>query len=518
VRTTPAPVAPVALVILAAGSSQAGPAPAVIDAWHFGEVPVARLLEEDALGRGRLSPVRFAEKRRPMITPAESGTLEDLGDGTVRWRLWIESDNALSVNLGLLYDVPASAVVTLRDARGAIVHRPLTAADNMPHGELWTPIAVGTSMEIDAVVDAEEWGAFEAGFWITDVNLGYRGLAGAVAEARARGASRGTEPQDACLVDVACPEADPWRVQVDGVAAYTISGTLTCSGAMLNNTSEDATPYFYTADHCGAADNPAGVVTYWNLQSSYCREVGSAENGEIGDGQFDQPILGGAALIATVPDADSTLLRLLGAVPPAYSVEYLGWDRSFAPVPSSVGISHPGVQEKRIAFDMDPAASGVFDGSLGGLSATIAAWQVFWESGGVNRGSSGSPMIDANGRVVGTATAAGPLDIPNYCPQQATIYGRFEAAWRLSPAIGFALDPWGTGQDTIDYLGFVPAPDCAGDVNGDGATDIFDFGDLADNFGAGPGATREQGDLTGDGFVDVFDFSELAADFGCGGD
>ncbi len=60
-----------------------------------------------------------------------------------------------------------------------------------------------------------------------------------------------------------------------------------------------------------------------------------------------------------------------------------------------------------------------------------------------------------------------------------------------------------------------PAPACAGDVNGDGSTDVFDFSDLAANFGAGPGATRAQGDLTGDGFVDVFDFSELAADFGC---
>jgi hypothetical protein len=61
-----------------------------------------------------------------------------------------------------------------------------------------------------------------------------------------------------------------------------------------------------------------------------------------------------------------------------------------------------------------------------------------------------------------------------------------------------------------------PTPACAGDVNGDGVTDVFDFSDLAANFGAGPGATREQGDLTGDGFVDVFDFGELAADFGCG--
>jgi hypothetical protein len=52
---------------------------------------------------------------------------------------------------------------------------------------------------------------------------------------------------------------------------------------------------------------------------------------------------------------------------------------------------------------------------------------------------------------------------------------------------------------------------CAGDVDGDGDTDVFDFADLASNFGAGPGATRAEGDLTGDGFVDVFDFADLAS-------
>jgi hypothetical protein len=56
---------------------------------------------------------------------------------------------------------------------------------------------------------------------------------------------------------------------------------------------------------------------------------------------------------------------------------------------------------------------------------------------------------------------------------------------------------------------------CAGDVDGDLDCDVFDFAEQAANFGAGPGATREQGDLTGDGFVDVFDFGELSADFGC---
>jgi beta-glucanase (GH16 family) len=69
----------------------------------------------------------------------------------------------------------------------------------------------------------------------------------------------------------------------------------------------------------------------------------------------------------------------------------------------------------------------------------------------------------------------------------------------------------------IDYIDFVPVPSCVGDVNGDGVTDVFDFGELAANFGAGPDATRAQGDVTGDGVVDVFDFGEIAGDFGCDG-
>jgi lysyl endopeptidase len=510
-----------ATLLTIATTAQAQVEPVPVDAWHFGNVAVARLLDEDALVRDRLSPVRFAEKHRPMITPADAGTLEDLGDGTVRWRLRLESFNALSVNLGMLYDVPPSTVITLRNADGEPFFRPLTAADNMPHGEFWTPLVVGPVMELDAVVAADEWDAFEAGLWVTDVNLGYRSLREAGAEAmanRERGANRGIAPQDACLIDVVCPIADPWRTQVNGVGLYTIDGFLTCSGAMLNNTAEDGTPYFYSADHCGPQDNPAGVVTYWNMQSSICRPVGSVENGEIGDGEYDSPIVGGTVLVANAPDADSTLVRHLGTVPPEYGIEFLGWDRSFDPISSVVGISHPGVQEKRIAFDYDPATVTVYDGSPFGLSATIFAWVAVWEDGGVNRGSSGSPMFDQNGRVVGTATAAGPLDIENYCPQQVTVYGRLDRAWADDPAFAAALDPLATGQLTLDVLG--PPSGCAGDINGDGSTNLGDFTILAANFGAtglpnGAGESLALGDIDDDGDVDLGDFTLLAANFGC---
>jgi hypothetical protein len=75
-----------------------------------------------------------------------------------------------------------------------------------------------------------------------------------------------------------------------------------------------------------------------------------------------------------------------------------------------------------------------------------------------------------------------------------------------------------TDQSINTLLASAPTPACAGDVNGDGATDVFDFSDLAAAFGSTPADANwdPDADLNGDGEVDVFDFSELAADFGCG--
>lgn len=72
------------------------------------------------------------------------------------------------------------------------------------------------------------------------------------------------------------------------------------------------------------------------------------------------------------------------------------------------------------------------------------------------------------------------------------------------------------GGDASFSFQYAPSYLCAGDVDGDNDTDIYDFGDFATNFGLTSGATRTQGDLDGSGSVNVFDFSILVSDFGCG--
>lgn len=57
-------------------------------------------------------------------------------------------------------------------------------------------------------------------------------------------------------------------------------------------------------------------------------------------------------------------------------------------------------------------------------------------------------------------------------------------------------------------------PGCIGDLDGDGDTDVFDFGAFTSFFGqsVAPGTS---GDLDGNGIVDVLDFGLFAGNFGC---
>jgi len=85
---------------------------------------------------------------------------------------------------------------------------------------------------------------------IGSVNRGFRDLV----------PDRVSQPSHhSCPVDTACSAADNHRDQVRSVGLYTNSGTRSCTGALLNNTSGDGTPYFLTARHCGFDDGVVAV-------------------------------------------------------------------------------------------------------------------------------------------------------------------------------------------------------------------------------------------------------------------
>jgi hypothetical protein len=252
------------------------------------------------------------------------------------WRLRVLSPGAAHINFGFgRFELPNSADFTIYSLDGSDVLRPMTSADNPASSEYWTRIVWGDEVVIEITVDQHDREFLQNNIELTAINEGYRGF-----EAPPyRGSS------ESCNVDVICPLGDGWRSEIPSVGMYTINGNLTCTGAMVNNTNEDQTPYFLTANHCGIGNNnDQSVVVYWNHENSYCRTPGSGDSGGNGNGSFSQ-YTSGCNLLARDNYSDTTLVVMNSAPDPAWNVSFAGWSRADSAA-NGAAIHHPECAEK----------------------------------------------------------------------------------------------------------------------------------------------------------------------------
>lgn len=384
---------------------------------------------------------RFAKAIDVALTPDNSGLWETLPDGRSVWRLRLRSEGARSLNLGFHeYRMPAGGSLSVfpSDRADDRPIRQFTELDNEEHGQLWTPIL--SSDELTLEVTLPPGSRDELVLKLAKVNHGFRSLR--------RTNKIGGDTSGACNIDVACTE-DPvvgvlieaYADQIRSVGAYTIAGIDTCSGALVNNTSNDRTPYFLTAEHCGLSPgNVPSVVAYFNFENSSCRTPGSSASGNVGDGDLSQ-FMSGALYRAEFGASDFCLIELDDPIPQSYDVFFAGWDRTGGN-DIAVGIHHPAVAEKRISFELD---STVNDGSTH-VRVTD------WDHGTTEGGSSGSPLFDSNGRIIGDLTggfaACGNDDYDTY--------GRFSVSWTgggsTATRLSDWLDPAGTGATTLNGI------------------------------------------------------------------
>jgi hypothetical protein len=396
-------------------------------------VDVDAYLAEDARreASGVPAPLRFAARSETSISPETVGTWEELADGSSMWRLVITSPEAKNINLHFdRFSLPEGASLWLYDRNGAMVQGPYTAADRNAIGELWTAIVPGDVMVVELHHPADA--ARPADLRIAAVNLGYRDF---------DDLDVATPKQGSCNNDVICPEGDPWRDEIRSVARITIIGSFLCTGQLVNNTAEDGTPYFLTAQHCVENESQAAsVVAFWNYESPVC---GQLSGGSLAQNQS------GASLVSLWEwqEGSDFALILLDAEPaPSSNVYYSGWDATGNIPASSVGIHHPSGDEKAISFDDDPLTK---DDSYGNGSHQWRVGQ--WEDGTTEGGSSGSCIFDATSRLcIGTLTA-GTASCSN--PLGYDIYGRMDVHWTgngtPSGRLSDWLDPLDTGVLTL---------------------------------------------------------------------
>lgn len=387
-----------------------------------GKVDIYALRSELAVGEAP----QFADPQAAFITPETHGVWERLDERFEIWQLRVSAQGALSLNFGFdKFELPKGARLTVypadltdpEDVRGV---RVFTNADNREHGQLWTPVVVSDEVILELVMPTESRNDYQ--MEITQINRGFRYLGEEVDKA------------GSCNIDVVCPEGDPWWSEINSVGVYTINGTWYCTGAVVNNTAGDQTPYFLTADHCNiSSSNDQGVVIYWNFQSPTC--------GQQGGGSLAQ-FSSGVTYLASGATSDFCLVEINDPLDPAWGVTFSGWDNSGDDLAEAIAIHQPSTDEKSISFEYDATTTTSYLGnSVPGNGSHIRV--IDWDLGTTEPGSSGSPLYDADHRIVGQLHGGYAACGNN----SSDWYGKLSVSW---PSLSQYLDPTGSGAVTLD--------------------------------------------------------------------
>jgi len=390
-----------------------------------------------------------------------SGTWSELDDGTEIWRLQIRSKDARGIALHFSkFNIPDGAKLFVYKPDRSVVLGAFTSYNNSGNDPTSIGLLPGQDLIIEYVApraNAKTLGykkVTSPDFHIFRISYMYRGME--LFELEQKGTGYGAS--DDCMVDVNCSEGANWQIQKKGVARiYTVQGMYGgyCTGTLVNNTANNGTPYFLTADHCGGTATTSEFnqwVFYFNWEAAGCNNSTSSPpyNSMTGCSRKARSPLNGGS--------DFLLLQLNNTPPSNYGVIYNGWNRANTASSSGVSIHHPSGDIKKISTYTSNLISSTYNGGAGNVGATGAHWRVVWAQttngwGVTEQGSSGSPIFDSNGRVNGTLSGGS-----SYCDATTSpdLYGKFYYHWDQYGSVNADklkpwLDPQGTNPTTLDY-------------------------------------------------------------------
>lgn len=158
----------------------------------------------------------------------------------------------------------------------------------------------------------------------------------------------------------------------------------------------------------------------------------------------------GATIKAYNSPTDFALLELVSSVSNNYALTWLGWDRSSSIPTSGTAIHHPQGTPMKISYEYNSFSSCDYNSS-----GVYNHWLVYFDDGVVKHGSSGSPILNQNKRVVGQLHGNDQYNYKlSYCIQPRAQYGKFNLSWTgggtNSTRLSNWLDPVGTNQTTIN--------------------------------------------------------------------
>jgi hypothetical protein len=398
--------------------------------------------KEDSINMvNRVTPTRFAKKFELNITPRNAGIWEDVGDVKV-WRYKITSNDAYSMMV-MFKDLklPEDASLFVYNEDMSYISGPFTAGYNA-NNVLATELIPGGSIIVEMVCDARY--TRDAYFNIASVSHDYWNVIGVIS---GNGKDKHSMSILNCHKDINCPEGSQWQNHKRSVARIVIDGNALCTGASINNTNFDGKSYFLTANHCylGNANDVNNSVFYFNYEKQGCG--GSAENGVY--------TISGASLKSYNGYSDFALLELNSRVPSSYYPYLSGWDKGPGNLLSGTIIHHPGGNVKKISIDNDNVSPNTATVNFGPSLTFVpnTAWEVSYQVGTTEGGSSGGPLFNDKGRIVGQLGGGqSGCTITDW-------FGRFSMSWAQGGSNTSRLREWLDPRNTnaTEILGYMPA-------------------------------------------------------------
>ena len=232
---------------------------------------------------------------------------------------------------------------------------------------------------------------------------------------------------------------DDARMGVAGILFQTSSGAYGCSGSLINGPDING-DLFLTAYHCISTTSEASSIEFYFFEYEDCGACNGGFSNNI-NGQI--PSQQGAVIMNTYPDTDATLLRLKGIAPTgAVSLGY-----STTPIASADGtnlyrISHPRLGHQAYSDQkVDTARGHCQTLPVGNYTYSSAIF------GNIEGGSSGSPVVNSLGQIVGQLyglCGASPRVVCNKYRGRVPFYSKYDDAIvdGALAASYTAFEPW----------------------------------------------------------------------------